>query len=322
MKKQWLAACVGICLLFGGAAEAATVVGKEIQLKDVKGTVPVVTSGGDKAILADVNAQFVKNLQDIIAAYIKQRDEMRADKLLPETIKQGMTFNGNYRVHYDCGPWVSLVQSGYIYTGGAHGMPFENAVTLNLDTGKTYKLADLFKPGFDYQTYLTERVKNEAIERKTLDLLVRPEVTAAQKFYLTPDGLVLYYAPYEIAPYSNGFVRFTIPYRDLAGEWVREVADIEPGFLLIGEEPFWHVDIRPGEYIRFRGMFDTVVDQTLAYDRPAYTGDTWVYNLGTDLSLTIVRQPTAGTMADDQRFECTAYLKWKGKTYKGGGQKW
>ncbi len=322
--NKWLGIlAIALCPLFvNSAAEAAAIVGKDIQYKDVKGTVPVVTSGASPAALEALNAQFVKNLQGIMADYIKQRDENRSQTALPESIKKSMSFAGNYRVYYDSGPWVSLVQNGYLFIGGAHGMPFENAVTVNLDTGKNYKLADLFKPGFDYKTYLTERVKNEAIERKELDLLVRPEVTDQQKFYLTEDGLVLYYAPYEIAPYSNGFVRFMIPYRDLAGEWVREVADIEPGFILIGEEPFWHIDIRPGEFIRFRGVFETLVDQKLAYDRPAYTGDTWVYNLGSDLSVTIVRQPTASTMADNRHFECTAYLKWQGKTYKGGAQKW
>ena len=201
-------------------------------------------------------------------------------------------------------------------------MPFEDAVTVNLENGKRYRLADLFKPGFDYKTYLTERVKTEAIAREGLDLLQRPEVTDEQKFYLTEKGLVLYYAPYEIAPYSNGFVRFTIPYRDLVEEWSREVGDIEPGFILMGEEPFWHMDIRPGEQIRFRGVFQNNVDEQFAYDSPSYTGDTWVYNISSDLSVTIVRQPTVSSMADDLAFECTAYLKWKGKTYKGGGQKW
>lgn len=312
-----------LALFFGGvSAEAASVTAKDIQIQDVKGTVPVVTSGADKAQLEKLNGELESRMRVLMQDYIKERDKIKNDRFLPESIKKAMSFTGNFRVCYDRGPWVSLVQDGYIFTGGAHGMPFEEALTVNLDNGKHYRLADLFKPGFDYKSYLTERVKTEAVSREGLDLLVRPEVTETQKFYLTEKGLVLYYAPYEIAPYSNGFVRFTIPYRELVEEWVSEVGDIEPGFILIGEEPFWHMDIRPGEQIRFRGVFQTEVDEKFAYDSPSYTGDTWVYNISDELSVTILRQPTVSTMADDRTFDCTVHLKWKGKTYKGGGQKW
>ena len=31
-------------------------------------------------------------------------------------------------------------------------------------------------------------------------------------FYMSPDGITIYYQQYDIAPYSTGIVEFTIPY--------------------------------------------------------------------------------------------------------------
>lgn len=33
-----------------------------------------------------------------------------------------------------------------------------------------------------------------------------------EQYYLTPQGVAIYYQQYEIAPYSTGIVVFTVPY--------------------------------------------------------------------------------------------------------------
>jgi len=33
-----------------------------------------------------------------------------------------------------------------------------------------------------------------------------------KSFYLVPDGIVIYFQQYEIAPYASGIPQFTIPY--------------------------------------------------------------------------------------------------------------
>ena len=35
-------------------------------------------------------------------------------------------------------------------------------------------------------------------------------------FYVTDKGLVLFFQPYEIAPYSEGIVKIMVPYQELA----------------------------------------------------------------------------------------------------------
>ena len=36
-----------------------------------------------------------------------------------------------------------------------------------------------------------------------------------QSFYLTPNGLVIYYQQYEVGPYAAGIIEFTIPYEQI-----------------------------------------------------------------------------------------------------------
>ena len=44
---------------------------------------------------------------------------------------------------------------------------------------------------------------------------VRETVDFDSPFYLTEDGLVIYYGPYNLAPYAAGFVEIVVPYEDL-----------------------------------------------------------------------------------------------------------
>ena len=38
-------------------------------------------------------------------------------------------------------------------------------------------------------------------------------------FYLTPEGIVIYFQQYDLAPYSNGIIEFTIPYEEGMKFW-------------------------------------------------------------------------------------------------------
>lgn len=105
---------------------------------------------------------------------------------------------------------LSLTLWNYAFSGGAHGLTIQNALTFNTETGKTYALKDLFKPGSDYIGKLSEIIKAE-IKARNIPLLVdftaiRPD----QDFYIADKSLVIYFQVYELAAYVYGFLYFPI----------------------------------------------------------------------------------------------------------------
>lgn len=85
-----------------------------------------------------------------------------------------------------------------------------SAYTVNTDTGKVYNLFQLFRPAVDYNSRLEEIIKKEsALFHSKYPV---KHLTDLQTFYLTEEGLVIYYKPYELSPKQTEIVRFVIPY--------------------------------------------------------------------------------------------------------------
>ncbi|MGE5589804.1 MAG: DUF3298 domain-containing protein [Bacillota bacterium] len=135
----------------------------------------------------------------------------------PEAPKQSEVV-ADYRVTLNQDSLLSIVLTNYTYTAGAaHGVTIQTSDTFDLETGRIYALQDLFRPGVDYIDLLTREVRRQMRERGLEESLLTPfeTVKPTQKWYLTNDGLVLYYGQYEYWPYAWGIQEFPIPLADL-----------------------------------------------------------------------------------------------------------
>lgn len=123
---------------------------------------------------------------------------------------------GDHEVHLDeKGLFsVSMTYSGYAQMA-AHPSHLRRSVTANQETGEIYSLADLFDAE-RYVDVLSARVAKDIEADEVYSLYgtyegIRPD----HDFYLTPEGLVLYFQVYDIAPYAYGIPEFLIPYEEL-----------------------------------------------------------------------------------------------------------
>ena len=115
---------------------------------------------------------------------------------------------------------LSLSFERYEYTGGAHGNTVRRSDSWDLRNGNRITLAQLFPESMDYRTYLIKAIQAEIAEEIAggeNPYFENYEENVANNFhendfYLTPEGLVIYFQLYEIAPYSSGIREFTIPY--------------------------------------------------------------------------------------------------------------
>ncbi|KRF30534.1 DUF3298 and DUF4163 domain-containing protein [Paenibacillus sp. Soil787] len=105
---------------------------------------------------------------------------------------------------------LSLTLWNYAFSGGAHGLTIQNALTFNTETGKAYTLKDLFKPGSDYVAKLSAIIKAE-LKTRDIPLLVEFNgIKPDQDFYIADKALVVYFQVYELAAYVYGFLYFPI----------------------------------------------------------------------------------------------------------------
>ncbi|MCD1258659.1 DUF3298 and DUF4163 domain-containing protein [Paenibacillus athensensis] len=105
---------------------------------------------------------------------------------------------------------LSLSLINYAFSGGAHGLTLQSSLTFSTQTGHSYTLRELFKPGADYVKRLSDIVKAQLKARDIQTLESFKSIRPDQDFYIADKSLVLYFQLYEITPYVYGFPYFPI----------------------------------------------------------------------------------------------------------------
>ena len=195
----------------GLAAETVEISTLQIQQGTLVSTkIPQFSSGLAPELLSLHNEKFRQLVFGDLAEFELIVFKTRLAPHLPESIKTGLTLMAEYEVFRNDQQVISLVQRVYQYTGGAHGMTLQTAYTIDLVTGRNQILADLFVPGSDYAERLSRIVRKVGVDRK-LPLWDFKGIGTHSTFFLSDEGLVLFFQPYEIAPYSEGIVKILVP---------------------------------------------------------------------------------------------------------------
>ncbi len=123
----------------------------------------------------------------------------------------------DYQIKYCRNGLLSMVFQNYQYAGGAHGSTVQTAYTFDLSTGKQLQLGDLFKTDAGYVAMISDQVYAQLKDRGLLSALygkferIRPD----HSFYLTDDGVSVFYQQYEIMPYAAGIQEFSTNFEQL-----------------------------------------------------------------------------------------------------------
>ena len=117
---------------------------------------------------------------------------------------------------YETGQIITYKIGGELYSSGAaHGMPIETATTFRKSDGRRFSWDMFTKDGLkQLKPVLVKKLRTEYGDDTFLKV-----PSATDKEFEFPDmdpyfdegGLVFSYAPYEIAPYSFGFIKVTLP---------------------------------------------------------------------------------------------------------------
>lgn len=132
---------------------------------------------------------------------------------------------------------LSLFGKRISYSGIGHPEYAADSVTYDLVTGEELTLGDILYANCT-PDILTQLV-TDSLETLEEDAQLYPEYRdlVADRFsggylgdngwYLSQEGLCIYFSPYEIAPYAAGIVTAVIPYRELSGLLMDEYFPLE-----------------------------------------------------------------------------------------------
>ena len=170
---------------------------------------------------AKIMNQYYKNRALEYQKYVETELYKMAVEQYLDDVKNGypvrvFAADDNYKITYNRACIISLYFDRYEYTGGAHGLTTRTSQTWNLQTGQMIKLSELFECLFDYRRYIKDKVIeyikiNSDIYFDNYAELVE-QYFDVNNFYCTPQGVVVYFQLYEIAPYSSGIREFLLPY--------------------------------------------------------------------------------------------------------------
>ena len=273
MSKKVLATCaaavMAVTMSATAFAAAMKVTKDEVKTKGVEVSVPMISGArGGAAIDEKVNmtllgnsfnamesfistkkpvepaneAEFVKAFKNSKEAKkdVKQLAEYLDNRLEKDRAQVGQKEPYYVHVFYQMKSdptfdnlFLSVVQKVTSYTGGAHSNETSLPVNINLLTGKTATLADMFTKGSDYKGRLLGIMKIQAkgeqrlvnAVEKAAKLNTQPEgyyvpktITGNEKFYTNSKvgSITVFYDPGEIAPISAGTRSFEFSLSDIA----------------------------------------------------------------------------------------------------------
>jgi hypothetical protein len=195
------------------------------KLMEATYALPHVTNTDSWPAFATINAFY-----DSLAAKERQHD----DELAADAAQARVDLGENFYTWYDY--WTgevtwqttflaSITVSEEYYSGGAHPDSQLTSVCFDLYTGLPMPLASFFTiPENDVIELLLAKIYQQTttltdesgtllydVSLDTLRTFFKPG-----NFYLTDKGFIIYYQPYDIAPYAAGLPEFLITYGELA----------------------------------------------------------------------------------------------------------
>lgn len=164
--------------------------------------------------VTSVQNEFAKNVEDNLKQFNPQEHGLEATS----------SIYISYTVFQESSSIISVLFeiSEYI-VGMAHPSNYSMSIAYDLQKHKDLTLAELFKPGSPW----LQRISTKAIHDLTaqfkedagalwIDEGAGPQEENFKKFALSSDELIIFFDPYQVAPYAAGMQKVTIPLKELA----------------------------------------------------------------------------------------------------------
>lgn len=123
-----------------------------------------------------------------------------------------------YEVRHNDGGLVSIYFQLSTYSrGAAHPLPFSETLTYDVAQNRAVQLGDLFQPGVDYLTVLSQRSIEDLTNQGVLswDDGAQPLPENFKSWNVITEGLHITFDPYAVSPYALGYQNVVLPWDSL-----------------------------------------------------------------------------------------------------------
>lgn len=186
---------------------------------------PEITSIKNKTIQGEINRNNKVIIDRIVA------DENMKDATIVNSYEEITGGPDADWLNVDCeivrndGIIFSQIITISTYGAGAAHPNHEKIITnYSIETGKQLSLANLFKPGTNYLEIVTERTRFYLNRDHGVDPQGIIHGTSKESdlsgFMVENDGLKIGFDPYQVAPYSEGFIEILIPRSELGPNYL------------------------------------------------------------------------------------------------------
>jgi hypothetical protein len=178
----------------------------------INAQIPQLTGSDDSRVTA-----FNQRLKDLVT---KEVDAWRESFQQVTVVTNGSSLDETYTLISQIGDLWSLKFDFRFYSDGA-AHPGLYSITLNYDLGQDRELAlqDLFLPNSSYLEAIanycvTELSKNPGFEDPWTEG-AKPTLENYHNWNITPDGLLITFDMYQVAPGASGPIQVLVPYSQL-----------------------------------------------------------------------------------------------------------
>jgi hypothetical protein len=164
---------------------------------------------------------FNQRLSDLIRKEVGSWRQSFLQNTLPDP-SGGSTLDATYTLVSRIGDlWSFKFDFNFYSTGAAHPGLYSTTLNYDLAQGKELGLADLFLPSSNYletisQHCITELSKQPGFEGPFADG-AQPTLENYRNWNITPDGLLITFDAYQVAPGAAGPIQVLVPYDQLRG---------------------------------------------------------------------------------------------------------
>ncbi|HJA30110.1 MAG TPA: RsiV family protein [Candidatus Eisenbergiella pullicola] len=174
-----------------------------------------------------INRYFESWAQDKLTEYADAQNSTRQAALEVYRESRNLSWTGPWGESYEVeavrthGDYVSVLMASFLEEGSAHGLPYREDHLFRMSDGKSVGICEMTgKDQEEWNRLLRERFSQAVMEGdrslyydNALETLRTYDMRKAG-YYFTDTGIVFYLAPYEIAPYSSGYVEISVSYEE------------------------------------------------------------------------------------------------------------
>lgn len=183
---------------------------------------------GEEEGVAEINRFYQDWSERKIAEYEAEEDSTRQSALEVYRESRDAGWPGPWSENYEVAcvktwnGYVSVLMDSYLYEGGAHGMPYREGHVFRLSDGQEVELSELTdKDQGEWDKILRARFADRIEQGEEAEFFEDALETIKVRdmkdvgYYFTETGIAFYLPPYEIGPYSTGYVEVEVPFEEI-----------------------------------------------------------------------------------------------------------